>query len=211
MTDTLPVFVAMALLTVATPGPTALLALHHGVHGGYRTALPGIAGAVVSDLVLIAAVAAGLGWLLRSSALAFELLRAVGVAYLVWLGLRLLRNGTTATLDPAQGGHAPQPAEAGRAFWRSLWVALSNPKGFVFFTALLPQHVVTSEPMWPQYLLLAGVFAGTDAVALLAYASAGALGLRHLDTAASRRLDRAAATVMLALATGLAFMHRPGG
>ena len=209
MTDSLPLFALMALLTVATPGPTVLLCLRHGAHGGYQTALPGIAGAVVSDLLLMAAVAVGLGWLLGTSALAFELLRAAGVAYLVWLGLGLLRN------RGAQGRNAlatpMAPIGARQAFWRSLWVALSNPKGYLFFTALLPQHVQTQEALWPQYLLLAVVFAGIDAAVLLAYASAGALGLRHLGAQSLRRLDGMSGALLLALAGALALLRRPAG
>lgn len=207
MTDTLPMFALMALLTVATPGPTVLLTLRHGAHGGYHAALPSVAGAVASDLLLIAAVAVGLGWLLSTSALAFELLRAAGVAYLVWLGLRLLRGrgvqGSNALETPSA------PIGARQAFWRSLWVALSNPKGYLFFTALLPQHVHMHEALWPQYLLLAAVFASIDAAVLLAYASAGALGLRHLGARWLRRLDGVGGALLLALAGTLALMRRP--
>ena len=63
-------FASLALAAIATPGPTTLLALQNGAQGGMRAALPGMAGAVLSDLILIAAVAAGIGGLLAASAMA---------------------------------------------------------------------------------------------------------------------------------------------
>ena len=91
-TTTLLGFCAVAFVTIATPGPTVLLALHNGSHHGFRGAVPGIAGAVLSDVLLIAATAAGLGALLLASEMAFRVLQWAGVAYLAWLGLALLRG-----------------------------------------------------------------------------------------------------------------------
>ena len=117
MNDSLLLFGGLALVTVATPGPTTLLALNHGARHGVAAALPGVAGAVLSDAVLIAAVAAGLGGLLATSATAFELLRWTGVVYLAWLGWRLLRSPD----NPTPVGHADVAAAgpARRASYRS--------------------------------------------------------------------------------------------
>ena len=80
-------FALAALLTVATPGPTSLLAFSNGARHGLRDAGFGIAGAVLSDLVLIAAVSAGLGVLLSTSQLLFSAVKWLGVAYLAYIGL----------------------------------------------------------------------------------------------------------------------------
>ena len=87
-------FGAVALLCIATPGPTTLLALSNGSRFGLRAALPGMAGAVASDLLLMAAATAGLSTLLAASASAFAVVKWVGVAYLAYLGVRLLQKST---------------------------------------------------------------------------------------------------------------------
>lgn len=212
MNDSLLLFGGLALVTVATPGPTTLLALNHGARHGVAAALPGVAGAVLSDAVLIAAVAAGLGGLLATSATAFELLRWTGVAYLAWLGWRLLRSPDT----PTPAGHADvaaaTPARCERpaaVFRRSFTVAVTNPKGTLFFSALLPSFIAPNEPLWPQYALLAAVFAGIDAAVLLAYALAGAAGARRFGSPrALRHLDRASGVTLLVLAGGMALWRR---
>ena len=209
MNSSLLLFSTLALVTVATPGPTTLLALNHGARHGVGAALPGVAGAVLSDAVLIAAVAAGLGGLLASSATAFELLRWTGVAYLAWLGWRLLR----APDAPPSATDAPTPPARGErpraVFRRSFTVAVTNPKGYLFFSALLPSFIHPAEPLLPQYGLLAAVFAGIDGVVLLAYALAGAAGARRFGgPRALRHLDRASGLTLLALAGGMALWKR---
>src|SRR5688572_31536475 len=92
MTQTLLIFSLVAFIGIATPGPTVLLALTNGSRFGVRASLPGMVGAVLSDFVLISAVALGLGALLAASEFWFSVVKWVGVAYLAHLGIRLLRS-----------------------------------------------------------------------------------------------------------------------
>lgn len=212
MNDSMLLFSTLALVTVATPGPTTLLALNHGARHGVGAALPGVAGAVLSDAVLIAAVAAGLGGLLASSATAFELLRWTGVAYLAWLGWRLLRSPDTPMASGQAHATAAPPAHRERpaaVFRRSFTVAVTNPKGYLFFSALLPSFIDPGAPQLPQYALLAAVFAGIDGAVLLAFALAGAGGARRFGSPrALRHLDRASGLALLVLAGGMALWRR---
>ena len=205
MNTPLLLFSTLALVTVATPGPTTLLALNQGARQGVRAALPGVAGAMLSDAVLLAAVAAGLGRLLTTSATAFELLRWAGVAYLAWLGWRLLR-----TPPPTAPRHTVAteavPETAGTVFRRSFTVAVTNPKGYLFFSALLPSFIDPAAPLLPQYALLAAVFAGIDGAVLIAYAVMGAAGARRLgNPRVLRQLDRASGLALLGAASVLAW------
>lgn len=176
-------FALVALVTVATPGPTVMLALSNGSRHGMRLAAVGVAGAVLSDLVLIAAVALGLGALLAASESAFSVLKWLGVAYLVYLGMGLLRSRGPA--DPSPGEAVGESARhAGRVFAKSLFVALGNPKGYLFFSALLPQFVSPSAPQLPQYLWLACTFALIDLAIMFGYAMVGA---RRAQPARRRR------------------------
>lgn len=205
MTQTLFVFALVAFIGIATPGPTVLLALTNGSRYGVRASVPGMAGAVLSDFVLIGAVAVGLGALLAASEFWFSVVKWVGVAYLAWLGVRLLRSkGSLEVSDETAA-----PAAAPRAiFLRSFLVAVTNPKGYLFFSAFLPQFIVPGEPQLPQYLALGLTFAAIDFVVMLGYASAGAKAIRLLRAKGVLWLDRICGGALLALAGSLAFYRR---
>lgn len=201
--QTLLLFCALALLAIATPGPTVLLALTNGSRYGVRAAIPGVVGAVLSDFVLITAVALGLGALMAGSAVLFEAVKWLGVAYLAYLGLRLLRSSGAPT---AVADSAPAPPQ--RLLMRSFLVAVTNPKGYLFFTALLPQFIDPAQPLPVQYMTLALAFAGIDAAVMLAYAFAGARVVRAFQARGARWLDRLSGAALLALAGSLALYRR---
>ena len=208
MDSTLTVFAAVAFIGIATPGPTVLLALANGSRLGVRASLPGMAGAVLSDFVLISAVALGLGALLAASEFWFSVVKWLGVAYLAYLGLRLLRSRGTLQL-PAEAPQGPAQRPSGRGvFTRSFLVAVTNPKGYLFFSAFLPQFIAPAEPQLPQYAALAITFAAIDFGVMLAYAAAGARAVRLLRERGVLWLDRACGGALLALAGSLALYRR---
>lgn len=202
---TLFVFSLVALVAIATPGPTVLLALANGSRYGVRRSLPGMLGAVASDFVLVGAVALGLGALLAASEFWFSVVKWVGAAYLAWLGLRLLRS--QGGLDLSQAGGA-EGATARGIFAKSFLVAVTNPKGYLFCSALLPQFIDANAPQWPQYAAIAVVFAGLDFAVMLAYAVTGAKAVQLLRRRAVLWLDRCCGGALLALAGSLAFYRR---
>lgn len=97
---TLLIFAAVAFVGIATPGPTVLLALTNGSRYGVRRAAYGFAGAMLSDFVLIVAVALGLGALLMASAFWFSVVKWLGAAYLAYVGIRLLMSKGRSTSPP---------------------------------------------------------------------------------------------------------------
>lgn len=203
---TLLVFSMVALVAIATPGPTVLLALANGSRYGVRRALPGMFGAVLSDFVLVGAVALGLGALLAASEFWFSVLKWVGAAYLAWLGLRLLRSRGGFEL-PSQD--AAQAAGSRRAiFSKSFLVAVTNPKGYLFCSALLPQFIDPAAAQAPQYITIAIVFAALDFAVMFGYAFLGARAVRLLKARATQWLDRVCGAALLALAGSLAFYRR---
>jgi threonine/homoserine/homoserine lactone efflux protein len=206
MTQTLLVFSLVAFIGIATPGPTVLLALTNGSRYGVRASLPGMLGAVLSDFVLIGAVAVGLGALLAASEFWFSVVKWVGVAYLAYLGVRLLRSKGTLAVT---GDSGPAERSPGRAvFLRSFLVAATNPKGYLFFSAFLPQFVAPAQPQLPQYVTLALTFAAIDLAVMLAYAAAGAQAIRVLRARGVLWLDRLCGGALLALAGSLALYRR---
>jgi len=206
MTQTLLLFSIIAFIGIATPGPTVLLALTNGSRYGVRASVPGMVGAVLSDFVLISAVAVGLGALLAASEFWFSVVKWVGVAYLAYLGVRLLRSKGTLAI-PTEAGISQQ-ASSRAIFLRSLLVAVTNPKGYLFFSAFLPQFVNSAQPQLPQYAMLAVTFAAIDLTVMLAYALAGAQAIRFLRGKGVLWLDRLCGGALLALAGSLALYRR---
>jgi threonine/homoserine/homoserine lactone efflux protein len=155
--------VGLALL----PGPIVTLVIANGLRHGTRAALTNIAGVQAALTIVIGIVAIGLTSLMATMGYWFDWVRFAGAAYLVWLGIKLIRS-------PVEGVEAiaPSPPRGG-FFLQGFLVALSNPKLLVFFGAFIPQFVDMSRDHFSQVALL-GVtfmfFAGlTDATyALLA-------------------------------------------
>ena len=204
---TLLAFAIVAFIGIATPGPTVLLALANGSRFGVRRALTGMAGAVLSDFVLIGAVALGLGALLAASEFWFGVVKWVGVCYLAFLGVMLLRS--RGSLDGAlQSADTSGATSARSIFLKSFLVAVTNPKGYLFFSAFLPQFIDPAAPQIQQYAVLALVFAGIDFIVMFAYALLGSQAVRLLRKSGALWLDRICGGALLTLAASLAFYRR---
>ncbi|ACP26668.1 lysine exporter protein [Sinorhizobium fredii NGR234] len=204
---TILAFAAVAFIGIATPGPTVLLALTNGSRFGVRRAGYGMIGAVLSDFVLIGAVALGLGALLAASEFWFTVVKWLGAAYLAVLGVQLLRS--RGTLDIAsQDVQAVGPGTPRAVFLKSFLVAVTNPKGYLFFSAFLPQFIDPALPQAQQYAVLALVFASIDFLVMFGYALLGSQAVRFLKRSGAIWLDRVCGGALLALAGSLAFYRR---
>ena len=211
---TLLVFSTVAFIAIVTPGPTVLLALSNGTRYGLRVSCLGMAGAVVSDLVLVAAAGLGLGALLAASEFWFSVVKWVGVAYLAWLGLQMLASRRNAAQGPQAGAvvdaNAVAPRSGRAVFMRSFLVAVTNPKGYLFVSAFLPQFIAPTQPQLTQYVVLALTFALIDFLVMFIYALAGARATRLVRGAGARWLDRACGGLMVLAAGSLALYRRAG-
>jgi len=206
MSQTLLIFAVVAFIGIATPGPTVLLALSNGSRFGVRASLAGMVGAVLSDLALISSVAVGLGALLAASEFWFNVVKWLGVSYLAYLGLRLLRS--KGLLAMPSDGPVPGLPSSRRVFMRSFLVAVTNPKGYLFFSAFLPQFIVPNQPQLPQYAILAVTFMAIDFAVMFVYAVAGAQAIRFLRAKGVLWLDRICGGALLALAGSLTLYRR---
>lgn len=197
-------YLVTCFAVTVTPGPTMLLALANGTTRSWRIAGMGILGAALSDLFLIGAVSVGLGALLAASKVVFSIVKWVGVLYLVWLAVQLWLSSP----DALKINVGNSSSTASKAFFRSLLVSLSNPKGLLFFSAFLPQFINPAEPQAIQYVILALLTAALDIVVMACYATGGAQAARYLTLKGLRLLNRACASVLLSLALFLAFYRR---
>ncbi len=207
-TTVLMMFMVTSFVAIATPGPTVLLALSNGARFGTRIALFGMLGAMLSDLILISAVSIGLGAVLAASETAFQILKWIGVVYLLYLGIQLLRTKPESQHDALLGLH-PTTSHPYRVLFKCLMVALTNPKGYLFFSAILPQFVNPQVPQFPQYVLLALTFTAINGLVMLAYASSGARAVQLFRTPmAMVWINRFSGGALSTLAGALAFYRR---
>jgi threonine/homoserine/homoserine lactone efflux protein len=187
-------FAAASAVLLTIPGPTVLLVIAYAVGHGRRAAAATVAGTVLGDLVAISASMLGLGVLLAASATLFTVLKWVGAAYLVYLGIRLWRAPVAA--DAANG---TAPAVSGqRMLLHSFWVTVLNPKGIVFFVAFLPQFLNPAAPLLPQMLILAATFLVLAALNASAYAFAAAAARGAIRRpAVQRAVNRTGGTLLI--------------
>ena len=165
-------FLVTVFFVSATPGPNMLLALSHGIRYGVRRTLPTLAGLLTALGLIMAGSAAGLGAILAASELLFSLVKYAGAAYLIWLGIKTWRAAPQPLGQGPDGGSRTE-GSAWQRFRTGFLVAMSNPKAFVFFTALFPQFMDASAPQGPQLMALAGTFYVIESSWQLAYAAGG--------------------------------------
>jgi threonine/homoserine/homoserine lactone efflux protein len=161
-------FVAACIALALLPGPVVTLLIANGLRHGTRAALINILGVQTGMIIALSILAIGLTSLMATMGYWFDWVRFAGAAYLVWLGVKLIRS-------PAQGlsDDAPPPPPRGGFFLQGFLIAMSNPKLLLFFGAFIPQFMDMNKDHLSQVALLGITFmviAGlTDAVyALLA-------------------------------------------
>ena len=198
-------FVAFLLITfvlIITPGPVVTLVIATGATEGPRAALVTVLGTTVGNGLLVGAIAFGLTWLLKSSVVVFEVIRWIGAAYLVWLGIQAWRHAGQASDAPPPVGHVH--------FWRGFLVALSNPKTIAFFTAFLPQFVDPRLPAEFQLAVMCAVSVLMAAVLDSIWGIAAGLGRAwFMKPARARLLRRLSGTVLIGGGVWLSLARRP--
>jgi threonine/homoserine/homoserine lactone efflux protein len=167
------VFVVMTCVVSATPGPNMLLVMSHGARFGLRSALMTMAGCMTALLCMMSISAAGVGALLHTFPVVFDVLRYLGAAYLAYLGYKLWKAGL-----PGHGGQdataAQAPVRSAGSFYRQgLAVAASNPKAIVFSAAFFPQFIQPELPALMQFAILLATFSVIEVSWYLIYAVSG--------------------------------------
>ncbi|MDF2154636.1 LysE family translocator [Vibrio sp. CAU 1672] len=158
------------LILTASPGPSSLLCLSKGVSNGFRYAGVTALGSLSAITIILTLSFTGLGVVVASSELVFNLIKWCGAAYLVWLGIQALLSRQTDFTQADAGGDSIGYLSA---FTSGFIVGSSNPKAIVFFTALFPQFIDPQASMFGQYLVFASTFVVFELSWLLFYAFLG--------------------------------------
>jgi len=150
-----------------SPGPNGLLALTHGALHGRRKALYTIFGGALGFIAVIGLSLFGIGALLQASVVWLNVMKWVGGAYLVWLGIQVWRSPPIGI--EVRGSAESQPGWS--LFRQGALSALTNPKGLLFFVAFLPQFIDPDRSLFVQFVVMAGTFASIEIVTELFIAS----------------------------------------
>jgi threonine/homoserine/homoserine lactone efflux protein len=183
--DRILTFAAMAFLLIVVPGPSVLFVVGRALAHGRRAALTTVVGNTVGSYVLVVAVAFGIGTIIERSVLAFTLLKLVGAAYLIYLGVMAIRHrGAIGTaLDDADASRGTL-----RTFWDGFAVGVANPKTIVFFAAVLPQFVDRVHGNAVAQILVLGLVFNLIAIASDSVWGVAAAGARAWFARSPRRL-----------------------
>lgn len=203
--ETFLVFAAASWALILTPGPDMLYTMTRGMTQGRRAGMLSAAGIALGLLVHTLAASLGLAVLLKTSATAFLIVKYVGAAYLLYLGLRAFLDGEH--FDPGEG--TPQEAGASTIFWRGTLTNVLNPKVALFFMAFLPQFADSARGSVALQMILLGstfIVLGVTFLLLVGYFS-GRLG-RWLKGKpwVAERLNGLAGVVFVGLGLRLLFL-----
>ncbi|MEV4102068.1 LysE family translocator [Nonomuraea sp. NPDC049649] len=200
----LALFTLTTVIAMITPGPDMLFVLGCGMRGGARAGLLATAGVAVSEAVHVAVAAAGLAALFAAAPFAFTVVRVIGAAYLIYLGVQTIVNARKGKSDlPVAGAGMP----GRKAFLSGLLTNLLNPKMVTFTVAFLPQFI---DPrlgqVWLQFVILGAIlivleFVVDGTVGVLAGRIGGWLRRSHT---VRRRIETATGTLFIGLGVRLA-------
>lgn len=201
--DVLPAYLVACIVMLLVPGPavTVIIAnsLRHGAHAG----LLNIAGIQLGLAVMLAILAIGLSTIIHAMSWAFDVLRMIGAAYLVWLGFKLWRGSA-----PTASTGASASEKQSSYFWQGLLVIWSNPKALLFFGAFIPQFVDPAGPAALQTVALGLIFMVAAAITDGAYALAAGRAGRWLSGDRLRLMERISGSFLVGGGLWLALTRR---
>lgn len=189
-----------------TPGAGAINTMSNSLNAGFRRSIWGILGQQAALVIHVVIVALGVGVLVASSPVAFNVIRYAGAAYLVYLGIRqFLAEPTIAAEQTAALRNEP----AWSIFRRGLWVNLLNPKAIVFFLAFMPQFIRAEQPLLPQYSVLTATVVAIDILVMWFFFAAAARSFQRFtqNERGQLMLNRVFGVLFVAVGVMLALMH----
>ncbi len=181
-----------------SPGPNGLLALAHGAIHGRRKTLFTIFGGALGFTLVIGLSMFGIGALLKASLVWLTVLKWVGGAYLIWLGVQVWRAAPIG-LD---GPESARVRTGWSLFGQGALSALTNPKGILFFAAFLPQFIDPTHSLWLQFAIMAATFAGIEILTELTIASL-AHRIRPWLRRVGRRFNQSCGAIFMVIGAAL--------
>ncbi|MCD8494487.1 MAG: LysE family transporter [Burkholderiaceae bacterium] len=174
----LALFAASWAISVS-PGAGAVAAMNAGLTHGFKRGYITTIGLILGIMTQLVLVSVGLGALVASSAVAFEVVKWFGVAYLIYLGIAQWRAPLT---EAKVQRDATVRESAARMIVKGWLINAANPKGTVFLLAVVPQFLNLNEPLWLQYVIIGATLTFTDLVVMAGYTALAAKIFRYLKS-----------------------------
>jgi len=199
-------FVVASTVLCIIPGPTVLLVVSYALSQGRRVAVASAGGVALGDLVAMTASLVGLGALVLASATLFTVLKWIGAAYLVFLGVKLFMSAAEAAPGALEAPGRARPAEI---FGHAAAVTALNPKSIAFFIAFVPQFMRPEAPLLPQFVILIATFVGIGFLNALLYALlADRMRVAIARPSVLRGLTRLGGATLVAMGVATAALRR---
>lgn len=161
-------FLSIALVAIISPGPAVLLSVTNSLTHGFTKSVFSSLGNITGIFVVSIAASLGLGAVLQTSILLFTSLKIFGAVYLIYLGIQRWRSKHNIFEKSIETSKSNQGIR--KSFVQGLLVAISNPKAILFFTALFPQFIDLSKPIFVQFIILTTTFMLFSFTILVLYA-----------------------------------------
>lgn len=173
--ETLVLFFVTTFVIVLSPGPAAIAVTAESASNGFKSAFLVILGIAIANIVFFILSATGIAALLIASNTLFSIIKWIGVAYLLYLGFSaIFSQAGPLSINPAN----TNKRHGYKVFLKGFILELSNPKAFLYFSALLPQFIDISNPIWPQMAILCLITLCLD---LIGYSLYGYLGFKSIS------------------------------
>ncbi|PKO60878.1 MAG: homoserine/homoserine lactone efflux protein [Betaproteobacteria bacterium HGW-Betaproteobacteria-18] len=205
LTTWLTFFAASWAISIS-PGPGAIASMSAGLNHGFRYGYVTVFGLVLGIWSQLLIVGVGLGALISTSATAFTVVKWLGVAYLVWLGIAQWRAPARPMVALSDTGEAVSQRSLILKAWT---INVVNPKGTVFLLAVVPQFIHLSQPLLAQYLIIGATLAFTDMVVMAGYTALASRVLGALkEPSHIRAMNRTFGSLFVLAGSLLAFFKR---
>ena len=199
-------FFAACWVISLSPGAGAVASMSSGLQYGFRRGYWNVIGLQIALALQILIVAAGVGAVLATSALAFNLIKWFGVAYLLYLAYKQWQQPPSVVSAEQRAEQQVQPLAM---MFRGFLVNISNPKAIVFMLAVLPQFITPSDPLVPQYGLMMATMIAVDMIVMAGYTCLAPKVLLFLRSPRQQRiLNRSFASMFAGAASLLSLVHR---
>lgn len=198
-------YVLMVLTLMSTPGPSHLLMLSNSASNGFHRSLAAAVGDLTANMLQMLAAGLGLSALIMAAPKAFIIIKIIGVAYLVWIGVKMIAKSYSPRL---------KTETAPRVSLQSLWLqgfitSATNPKAVVFFAALFPQFIDGTADFWPQFITLSALYILIDGSFLSVYGFSADKLTSIFSAQSSRWIDRLGGIGILLAAVLLSLKSLP--
>lgn len=198
--DNYLIYVGVAFATILLPGPAVILTINNSIQRGLLKSFAGILGIALAILLVATLSATSLGIVLANSVMAFTVVKILGAAYLIYLGIKMWR------VKAVTNTHTDiKKSSLLKCFIEGFLVSISNPKAIVFFMSIFPQFIDLSQDYKPQFILLAATFSALIVVVHSMYALFSSIAKSRLSSSSGNTLlNKISGSVFVAFGVGLA-------